>query len=33
MEERMESTGMINGVPVRQEGRKLWQYLASISGI
>lgn len=27
----MESTGMINGVPVRQEGRKLWQYLASIS--
>ncbi|XP_071649626.1 facilitated trehalose transporter Tret1 isoform X1 [Temnothorax longispinosus] len=31
MEERMEATGMINGAPVRQEGRKLWQYLASIS--
>ncbi|XP_012531503.1 facilitated trehalose transporter Tret1 [Monomorium pharaonis] len=30
-ERRMESTGMINGVPVRQHGRKLWQYLASIS--
>ncbi|RLU24896.1 hypothetical protein DMN91_002987 [Ooceraea biroi] len=28
----MEATGMISGVPVRQEGRKLWQYLASISG-
>lgn len=27
----MEVTGMINGVPVRQEGRKLWQYLTSIS--
>ncbi|XP_011693005.1 PREDICTED: facilitated trehalose transporter Tret1-like [Wasmannia auropunctata] len=27
----MEGTGMISGVPVRQEGRKLWQYLASIS--
>ncbi|EZA57781.1 hypothetical protein DMN91_003141 [Ooceraea biroi] len=27
----MEATGMISGVPVRQEGRKLWQYLASIS--
>ncbi|KAL6258018.1 hypothetical protein P5V15_011613 [Pogonomyrmex californicus] len=32
MEERAEEgTGMINGAPVRQEGRKLWQYLASIS--
>jgi hypothetical protein len=29
----MEGTGMISGVPVRQESRKLWQYLASISGI
>ncbi|XP_076178837.1 facilitated trehalose transporter Tret1 [Ptiloglossa arizonensis] len=28
----MEATGMINGVPVRQESKKLWQYLASISG-
>ncbi|KAG5311729.1 TRET1 protein, partial [Acromyrmex insinuator] len=27
----MEDTGMITGVPVRQEGRKLWQYLAAIS--
>ncbi|CAK9800036.1 Facilitated trehalose transporter Tret1-2 homolog [Anthophora plagiata] len=27
----MEGTGMINGVAVRQESRKLWQYLASIS--
>lgn len=24
---------MINGMAVRQESRKLWQYLASISGI
>lgn len=31
--EDMEGTGMISGVPARQEGRKLWQYLASISGI
>ncbi|XP_012234490.1 facilitated trehalose transporter Tret1 [Linepithema humile] len=27
----MEGTGMISGVSTRQEGRKLWQYLASIS--
>ncbi|XP_017754233.1 PREDICTED: facilitated trehalose transporter Tret1-like [Eufriesea mexicana] len=27
----MEGTGMINGGPVRQKSRKLWQYLASIS--
>lgn len=27
----MEGTGIISGVPTRQEGRKLWQYLASIS--
>ncbi|KAL0125276.1 hypothetical protein PUN28_004422 [Cardiocondyla obscurior] len=27
----MEVSGMINGVPARQEGRKLWQYLASLS--
>nr|XP_033328585.1 facilitated trehalose transporter Tret1-like [Megalopta genalis] len=27
----MEGTGMINGTPVRQESRKLWQYLSSIS--
>jgi len=31
--EEMEATGMISGVPTRQEGRRLWQYLASISGI
>jgi len=29
----MEGMGMITEVPVRQEGRKLWQYLATISGI
>lgn len=29
----MEGTGMINDAAVRQESRKLWQYLASISGI
>ncbi|CAK9830994.1 Facilitated trehalose transporter Tret1-2 homolog [Anthophora retusa] len=28
----MEATGMINDVAVRQDSRKLWQYLASISG-
>ncbi|XP_012255544.2 facilitated trehalose transporter Tret1-like [Athalia rosae] len=28
----MESTGMINGRPIQQEGRKLWQYMATISG-
>ncbi|XP_076657783.1 facilitated trehalose transporter Tret1 isoform X2 [Halictus rubicundus] len=27
----MEGTGMISGTSVRQESRKLWQYLASIS--
>ncbi|XP_032680221.1 facilitated trehalose transporter Tret1-like [Odontomachus brunneus] len=27
----MEGMGMINGVPVRQDSRKLWQYLATIS--
>ncbi|XP_072751305.1 facilitated trehalose transporter Tret1 [Anoplolepis gracilipes] len=27
----MEGTGMISGAPVHQEGKKLWQYLASIS--
>lgn len=31
--EEMEGTGMINDAAVRQESRKLWQYLASISGI
>lgn len=29
----MEGMGMINDTPVHQESRKLWQYLASISGI
>lgn len=29
----MEGTEMINGTMLRQESRKLWQYLASISGI
>ncbi|XP_029669723.1 facilitated trehalose transporter Tret1-like [Formica exsecta] len=27
----MEGTGMISGAPVHREGKKLWQYLASIS--
>ncbi|XP_066588424.1 uncharacterized protein [Prorops nasuta] len=27
----MEGTGMINGAPVHQEGKKLWQYLSAFS--